>query len=297
MADDGDEGYVCTECGRQHPTDMSTCECGSVSFRPVNQRLTRECTECGTLVAKGVNACPECGFRSFEPLDAGPTAGEVATGYMEWQCTECGRSHQRNNPPCKRCGSHSFERVDVDADEVVPTEFVDGRWYEPDRTTIGLGLVAVLLVGVVGAGLLGFGPLAPDSPWTATVDTAALEPAVADELDAARAEDGAAPLEQDDALASAASGRAADLLSGDGGQTVAERVTACDATATAVGFSADRGSPGGRGDPTTDEVAQAAVSSVLSGESADAFRDPGTERVGVGAAAADGRLVVVVGVC
>lgn len=295
MADDA-EGYVCTECGRQQPTDMATCECGSAAFRPLTERLTHECTECGTLVAQGVDACPECGFRSFEPLDAGPTAGEVATGYMEWRCTDCGRSHQRNNPPCKRCGSHSFERVDVDADDVVPTEFVDGRWYELDRPTLGLVAVAVLLVGVVGAGLLGIGPLAPAPPWTGTVDTAALGPAVADDLNAAREDEGAGTLTSDEDLAAAASARASDLAAGDGGEPVAERVTACDATGVDVGASADERPPGG--DAAVEAVAELLVSRALSDDSTrTVLLDPAAERVGVGAAAADGRLFVVVAVC
>lgn len=295
MADDAD-GYVCTQCGRTHPTDMSTCECGSASFRPVSERLTRRCTECGTLVAKGVDSCPECGFRSFEPLDAGPTAAEVATGYQEWRCTECGRSHQRNNPPCKRCGNHSFERVDVDPDDVSPTEFVDGRWYELDRPTMGLALVAVLLVGVVGAGLLGVGPLAPDPPWTATVDQAALESAVVGELNAAREENGAPPLQTDASLAEAANARATDIASGDGGPPIADRVTTCDATGDSVVFRGDQRPPGGS-NPTADEVAAAAVSNLLSDDARGPFLDSATERVGVGVAADGGRLVVVAAVC
>lgn len=295
MADDGD-GYVCTQCGRKHPTDMSTCECGSASFRPVTERLTRKCTECGTLVARGVDSCPECGFRSFEPLDAGPTAGEVATGYQEWQCTECGRSHQRNNPPCKRCGNPTFERVDIDAEEVTPTEFVDGRWYELDRPTMGLALVAVLLVGVVGAGLLGVGPLAPDPPWTATVDEAALESAVVEDLNAAREENGAAPLGTDGDLDDAAEARASALVTGDGGGSIADRVTSCDATGRSVRASGDDRPPGGS-DPTTAEISGAIVSTFLSGEGGDALLDPSASRVGVGVAAADGRLAVVVAVC
>jgi predicted nucleic acid-binding Zn-ribbon protein len=295
MADDA-EGYVCTECGRQQPTDMATCECGSASFRPLTERLTHECTECGTLVAKGVDSCPECGFRSFEQLNTGPTAGEVATGYMEWQCTECGRSHQRNNPPCKRCGSHSLERVDVDADDVVPTEFVDGRWYELDRPTIGLAVVAVLLIGVVGAGLLGVGPLAPDPPWTSTVETDALGPSVAEDLDETRQEEGAGTLTSDDALATAASDRASDLADGDGGEPVAERVTACDATGVDVGASADERPPGG--DASVEAVAESLVSRALSDDTArSTLLDSRAERVGVGAAAAGGRLFVVVAVC
>lgn len=296
MADDGD-GYVCTQCGRKHPTDMSTCECGSASFRPVTERLTRQCTECGTLVARGVDSCPECGFRSFEPLDAGPTAGEVATGYQEWQCTECGRSHQRNNPPCKRCGNPTFERVDVDADEVTPTEFVDGRWYELDRPTMGLALVAVLLVGVVGAGLLGVGPLAPDPPWTASVDEAALESAVVADLNAAREENGAAPLGSDGGLDDAADARATALATGDGGPSIAERVTSCDATGRSVRARGDQRPPGGEGDPTTAELSEAVVSTLLSGDGGDPLLDPSTSRVGIGVAADGGQLAVVVAVC
>jgi len=294
--DDDADGYVCTQCGRQHPTDMSTCECGSASFRPVTERLTRQCTECGTLVTKGVDSCPECGFRSFEPLDAGPTAAEVATGYQEWRCTECGRSHQRNNPPCKRCGNHTFEQVDVKADEVTPSEFVEGRWYEPDRPTIGLALVAVLLVGVVGAGLLGVGPLAPDPPWTATVDGPALESAVVNELNAAREEDGAGTLSTDNDLGAAADERAGDFASGDGGDSIADRVTTCDATGRTVAFTAEQRPPGGGGNPTADEVAAAVVSNLRS-DGGGPFFDPATDRVGVGTATADGRLYVVVAVC
>ncbi|MFB6206552.1 MAG: hypothetical protein ABEJ05_08525 [Haloglomus sp.] len=296
MAEDAD-GYVCTQCGRQHPTDMSTCECGSASFKPVTERLTRRCTECGTLVSKGVDSCPECGFRSFEPLDAGPTAGEVATGYQEWRCTECGCAHQRNNPPCKRCGNHTFERVDVDADEVVPTEFLDGRWYELDRPTLGLALVALLLVSVVGAGILGVGPLAPEPPWTATVDEAALQTAVVEELDAARRENGAAALTTDDALVDAAESRAADLVGGDGGASISQRVTTCDATGASVTARGNQPPPGdGNGDPTTAELADAVVSTVLSGDGGP-FLDASTERVGVGVATDGGRLAVVVAVC
>jgi predicted nucleic acid-binding Zn-ribbon protein len=297
MADDADTGYVCTQCGRQHPTDMSTCECGSASFRSVTERLTRKCTECGALVAKGVESCPECGFRSFEPLDAGPTAGEVATGYKEWRCTECGRSHQRNNPPCKRCGNGTFERVDVDADEVTPTEFVDGRWYELDRPTIGLALVAVLLVSVVGAGLLGVGPLAPDPPWTATVDEPALESAVAQDLDDARTENGAGPLGSDADLDEAADARATALASGDGGAAIADRVSKCDATGREVTATGDQRPPGDGGDPTTAELSSAVVSTLLSGDGGDPFLDPSASRVGVGVASDGGRLAVVVAVC
>jgi predicted nucleic acid-binding Zn-ribbon protein len=294
MADDAD-GYVCTQCGRRHPTDMSTCECGSASFRQLTEKLTRECTECGTMVTKGVDACPECGFRSFEPLDAGPTAGEVATGYLEWRCTQCGRSHQRNNPPCKRCGNHSFEQVDVDPDDVAPTQFVDGRWYELDRPTLGLIGVAVLLVAVVGAGLLGVGPLAPEPPWTATVDTDALGPAVTDDLNAAREDEGVGTLTTDEELVSAADARATAFVEDDGGQPVSERVTGCAATEAAVTATADERPPG---DASVDAVAGALLSRAFDDDTArDRLLDPAFDRVGVGAAAADGRLVVIVALC
>jgi predicted nucleic acid-binding Zn-ribbon protein len=297
MADDG-AGYVCTQCGRQHPTDMSTCECGSASFRPVSERLTRRCTECGALVAKGVDSCPECGFRSFEPLDAGPTAGEVATGYEEWQCTECGRSHQRNNPPCKRCGNGTFERVSVDAEEVNPSDYVGGRpWYRPDRNTAAMAAVAVLLVAVVGAGLLGVGPLAPEQPWTATVDGEALAADVVAELNGARQAEGVAPLSTDESLRSAAAARAGDLAAGDGGEPVAARVTACDARGTLFTAAGSERPPGG-GNPTPAQVADALVSQALEGENTrDRLLDAGIERVGIGVASGDGRLFVVVATC
>jgi predicted nucleic acid-binding Zn-ribbon protein len=294
MADDAD-GYVCTECGRRHPTDMSTCECGSASFRQLTEKLTRKCTECGTMVTRGVDACPECGFRSFEPLDAGPTAGEVATGYLEWRCTQCGRSHQRNNPPCKRCGNHSFEQVDVDPDDVAPTQFIDGRWYEFDRPMLGLIGVAVLLVAVVGAGLLGVGPLAPDPPWTATVDTDALAPAVADDLNAAREDEGTGTLTTDEELVAAADTRATAFVEGDGGRPVSERVTGCTATEAAVTATADERPPG---DASVDAVAGGLLSRALADDAArDELLDASVDRVGVGAAAADGRLVVIVALC
>lgn len=296
---DGDGGYVCTECGRQQPTDMKTCECGSASFRQLTERLTRRCTECGTLVTKGVDSCPECGFRSFESLDAGPTVGEVATGYDEWQCTNCGRSHQRNNPPCKRCGHSSFERVSIDAEEVNPADYVDGRpWYKPDRNTAALAVLAVLLVGVVGAGLLGVGPLAQTGPWTETLDGDVLSERVAGQVNAARDDAGVAPVSTNTSLATAAGERAAAVAAGTPGDTVGERVTVCEAEGVLLGPIDGNRAPPGDGDPTESEVASALVGAALEDESARGqLLAEGHERIGVGTATSDGDLYVVVAVC
>jgi len=139
--------WRCVECGRPHESDSPPCECGSGQFERAVVRVTHRCTACGYGIGQHEDTCPSCGFRTFEPVDPGPTAGEMDSSYTQWRCEECGREHPRNNPPCVRCGSMQFEHEQVEDIDI--QNYVEGAGEEGSVPWWLVAVVVLVLVGFV----------------------------------------------------------------------------------------------------------------------------------------------------